>query len=67
FNAVILPGHAAVLAVGAIRPRPTVVGGAIITRPMMRLTLGCDRRIVEGAFGARFLAQLRELIESANL
>ncbi|MCX6911049.1 MAG: dihydrolipoamide acetyltransferase family protein [Verrucomicrobia bacterium] len=67
FNAVIWPGQTAVLAVGAIRQEAVVVSGAILPRHVVRLTLGCDRRVIEGAFGARYLARLKELIEKAKL
>ncbi len=67
FNAVIWPGQTAVLAIGAIRQQAVVVSGAILPRQMVRLTLGCDRRVVEGAFGARYLVRLKELIEAAKL
>jgi pyruvate dehydrogenase E2 component (dihydrolipoamide acetyltransferase) len=67
FNAVIWPGQTAVLAIGAIRQEPVVVSGAILPRHIVRLTLGCDRRVVEGAFGARYLVRLKELIETAKL
>lgn len=67
FNAVIWPGQSAVLAIGAIRQETVVVSGAILPRHVVHLTLGCDRRVVEGAFGARYLARLRELIETAKL
>ncbi|MBI5683526.1 MAG: 2-oxo acid dehydrogenase subunit E2 [Verrucomicrobia bacterium] len=67
FNAVIWPGQTAVLAIGAIRQEAVVVSGAILPRHVLRLTLGCDRRVVEGAFGARYLARLKELIETAKM
>ena len=67
FNAVIWPGQSAVLAIGAIRQEPVVVSGAILPRHVVRLTLGCDRRVVEGAFGARYLGRLKELIETAKM
>lgn len=67
FNAVIWPGQTAVLAIGAIRREAVVVSGAILPRHVVRLTLGCDRRVVEGAFGARYLVRLKELIETAKM
>ena len=67
FNAVIWPGQTAVLAIGAIRQEPVVVSGAILPRHVVRLTLGCDRRVVEGAFGARYLSRLKQLVEAAKL
>jgi pyruvate dehydrogenase E2 component (dihydrolipoamide acetyltransferase) len=64
FSAVINPPQAAILAVGALRPRPIVdESGAIVARPTIQLTLACDHRIVYGVDGARFLARLRELLE----
>jgi len=67
FNGLVMPGLSAVLAVGAIQQEPRIVNSVIKTRHMVRLTLGCDRRIIEGATGARFLTRLRELIEKADL
>lgn len=67
FNGLVMPGLSAVLAVGAIQQEPRIVNSVMKTRHMVRLTLGCDRRIIEGAAGARFLARLRELIEKADL
>ncbi|MBI5397312.1 MAG: 2-oxo acid dehydrogenase subunit E2 [Verrucomicrobia bacterium] len=67
FNGLIMPGLSAVLAVGAIQQEPRVVNSVMKTRHMVRLTLGCDRRIIEGTAGARFLARLKELVEKADL
>ncbi len=59
FTALINPPQAAILAVGAIRPRPWVVGGdALTVRPICRVTLALDHRISDGAAGARFLDEL---------
>jgi pyruvate dehydrogenase E2 component (dihydrolipoamide acetyltransferase) len=63
FMALIMPGQAAVLAVGAVTKRPVVRGGAIVISPVMRVTLSCDHRIVDGAYGAAFLAELRRVME----
>jgi len=65
FSAVINPPQAAILAVGAVRPRPQVTDeGAIEARETMRVDLACDHRILYGADGARFLARVRELLEA---
>jgi pyruvate dehydrogenase E2 component (dihydrolipoamide acetyltransferase) len=65
FSAVINPPQAAILAVGSLRPRPVVTdAGAIEARPTVVLTLACDHRIIYGVDGARFLARVRELLES---
>jgi pyruvate dehydrogenase E2 component (dihydrolipoamide acetyltransferase) len=64
FSAVINPPQAAILAVGALRPRPVVdPNGAIVARETLRLALACDHRILYGADGARFLTRVRELLE----
>ena len=63
FSAVINPPQAAILAVGAIEPRPAVRDGAIEARRLMEVTLACDHRILYGAEAARFLARTRELLE----
>jgi pyruvate dehydrogenase E2 component (dihydrolipoamide acetyltransferase) len=64
FSAVINPPQAAILAVGALRPRPVVdESGQVVARPTVLLTLACDHRIVYGVDGARFTARVRELLE----
>jgi pyruvate dehydrogenase E2 component (dihydrolipoamide acetyltransferase) len=67
FNGLIMPGLSAVLAVGAIQQEPCIINGSIKARHVVRMTLGCDRRIIEGAAGARFLVRLKELVEEARL
>ena len=65
FTAIINPPQVAILAVGAIEPRVVAVEGeAMAVRPAMNLTLSADHRAVDGAAAARFLARLRELLES---
>jgi pyruvate dehydrogenase E2 component (dihydrolipoamide acetyltransferase) len=65
FSAVINPPQAAILAVGSVRRRPVVDdAGEILARDTVQLTLACDHRIVYGVDGARFMARLRELLES---
>jgi pyruvate dehydrogenase E2 component (dihydrolipoamide acetyltransferase) len=64
FSAVINQPQAAILTVGALRPRPVVDdGGAVVARPTVVLALACDHRILYGADGARFLGRVRELLE----
>ena len=64
FTAIINPPGSAILAVGAIIKRP-VVGpdNAILAAKTMALTLGCDHRTIDGAVGARFLADLASMLE----
>jgi pyruvate dehydrogenase E2 component (dihydrolipoyllysine-residue acetyltransferase) len=63
FRAVINPPQAAILAVGAIEPRPVVRKGKVRVRKRMTVTLACDHRILYGADAARFLARIRDLLE----
>ncbi len=64
FSAVINPPHAAILAVGSLKPRPVVDdAGTVVARPTIKLALACDHRILYGADAARFLARVRELLE----
>src|SRR5205814_4679396 len=63
FAAVINPPEGAILAVGKIRQEPGVWEGAVVPGQRLSLTLSCDHRVVDGAVGARFLSELRSLIE----
>jgi pyruvate dehydrogenase E2 component (dihydrolipoyllysine-residue acetyltransferase) len=64
FTAVINPPEAAILAVGAAVPEPVAVaGGGVEVHPTMRLTLSIDHRALDGATGAGFLAQVRDLLQ----
>jgi pyruvate dehydrogenase E2 component (dihydrolipoamide acetyltransferase) len=56
--------EAAILGMGALRPRAVVVDGAVAARPTMSLTCAFDHRIVDGAQAAAFLRELRDLIEA---
>lgn len=56
--------EAAILGLGAIKPRPVVVGGEVVARPTMTLTCVFDHRVVDGAQVAQFMCELRDLIES---
>jgi pyruvate dehydrogenase E2 component (dihydrolipoamide acetyltransferase) len=67
FIAVLNPPQAAILAVGAIEERPAVVGGEIVPRPLMTVTLTCDHRAVDGAPAAEFLATLKAFLEEPGL
>lgn len=63
FTAVINPPEAGILAVGAVEERPVAVGGKVVVRPRMRVTMSCDHRVIDGAQGARFLATLKAFLE----
>lgn len=64
FTAIINPPDACILAVGKIEPTPVVESGAIVVRNIMKLTLSCDHRVVDGAVGAAFLQTLKAYLEN---
>ena len=59
--------EAALLGVGSIRPRPAVVGGAIVPRPLLKLIAAFDHRVCDGAEAGRYLSRLKELVEHPEL
>lgn len=63
FSAVINPPEGAILAVGQVRDEPVVKDGAVVPGKKLAMTLSCDHRVVDGAVGAAFLAELRDLLE----
>jgi len=64
FTAVIDPAHGAILAVGAIEEKPVVMNGQIVIRQRMRLTGSFDHRIIDGAMGAKFLQDVKKILEN---
>jgi pyruvate dehydrogenase E2 component (dihydrolipoamide acetyltransferase) len=67
FDALIIPGQAAILAVSAIQQEVVPVDGRIEIRPILRMTLSADHRIVDGAVAARFLIDLKAALEFPGL
>ena len=67
FAAVINPPQSGILAVGAATERPIVRDGTVKSAPVMTLTLSGDHRVIDGAVGARWLAELRAFIEDPAL
>ncbi|MCU0347361.1 MAG: pyruvate dehydrogenase complex dihydrolipoamide acetyltransferase [Saprospiraceae bacterium] len=63
FTGIINPPDACILAVGAIIQKPIVKGGEIAIGNMMKVTLSCDHRVVDGATGAEFLQTLKGILE----
>jgi pyruvate dehydrogenase E2 component (dihydrolipoamide acetyltransferase) len=63
FTAIINPPESAILAVGAIIPTPVVHEGQVIVRDQMKVTLSVDHRALDGAIAARFLQDLKRLLE----
>lgn len=64
FTAVINPPQAAILATSAIKERPTVRDGQVVISRTMMATLSCDHRVLDGATGAQFLQELKNLLEN---
>jgi len=63
FTAIINPPGACILAVSGIQQIPVVKNGAVVPGNVMKLTLTCDHRVVDGATGAAFLQTLKGLLE----
>jgi pyruvate dehydrogenase E2 component (dihydrolipoamide acetyltransferase) len=64
FTAVINPPESAILAVGALRDQPVARKGVLALGKALTLTLSCDHRLVDGIAAAKFLARLRQVLES---
>ncbi|MBI9105444.1 MAG: 2-oxo acid dehydrogenase subunit E2 [Spirochaetales bacterium] len=68
FTAIINPPGSAILAVGAVIKQPVVLTDEsdmdlVVVKPMMKMTLSCDHRVIDGAVGAAFLSDLKRMIE----
>lgn len=67
FTAIINPPDACILAVGSIIKKPIVSNDQIVIGNMMKVTLSCDHRVVDGATGAQFLQTLKAMLENPVL
>jgi pyruvate dehydrogenase E2 component (dihydrolipoamide acetyltransferase) len=68
FFAIINPPQSLIVSVGAILKKPVInAAGAIVPGQRIVLALSCDHRVVDGAIGAEFLAELKRLIETPAL
>lgn len=63
FTAIINPPDACILAVGGIKETAIVKNGVVVPGNVMKVTLSCDHRAVDGATGAAFLQTLKKLLE----
>lgn len=63
FTAIINPPDSCILAVGGIIAKPIVEEGRIVPGNMMKVTMSCDHRVVDGATGAKFLKDLKGILE----
>lgn len=64
FTAIINPPDAAILAIGGIKQTPVVKNGLIVAGNVMKVTLSCDHRVVDGATGASFLQSFKQFLEN---
>lgn len=67
FTAIINPPDACILAIGGIKEVPIVKNGQIIPGNVMKVTMSCDHRVVDGASGAGFLQTFKQLLENPIL
>ena len=67
FDAIVNPPQAVILSVGAAIEKPVVKNGQIVPGLRMNLGISCDHRVVDGAVGAQFLAEIKKLIEQPAL
>ncbi|HLU47339.1 MAG TPA: dihydrolipoamide acetyltransferase family protein [Planctomycetota bacterium] len=64
FSAIINPPEGAILAVGSARDELVLAGGGFFPRSILRVTLSCDHRAIDGLIAARYLARLRWYLEN---
>jgi pyruvate dehydrogenase E2 component (dihydrolipoamide acetyltransferase) len=64
FTAVINPPEGAILAVGAMAPKPVASDNKVEIRQTMRVTMSCDHRVIDGATGAKFLQTFKQIMEN---
>ncbi|NUM33170.1 MAG: 2-oxo acid dehydrogenase subunit E2 [Candidatus Brocadiae bacterium] len=67
FTAIINPPGSAILAVGEVKKQPVVIEDKVAVEDIMKVTLSCDHRVIDGAVGASFLKDLKEMIENPIL
>ena len=63
FSAIINPPEGAILAVGSVVEKPVAEGGQLRVGRRMKMTISCDHRVMDGAMGARFLQDVKRLLE----
>jgi pyruvate dehydrogenase E2 component (dihydrolipoamide acetyltransferase) len=64
FTAIINPPDACIMAVGGISQQPVVKNNAIVPGNVMKVTLSCDHRVVDGVTGSEFLRTFKGLMEN---
>jgi pyruvate dehydrogenase E2 component (dihydrolipoamide acetyltransferase) len=66
FTAIINQPDSAILAVGQMKDSVVVVDGGIQVRPIMKMTLSSDHRVIDGALAAQFMGRLRDIMEAGD-
>ena len=64
FTAIINPPEGGILAIGAMTAQAVVRDGQVVVRQMMRTTMSCDHRLIDGATGAKFLQTFKKILEN---
>lgn len=64
FTAIVNPPDSCIMAVGGIKQVPVVKNGEVVPGNVMKVTLSCDHRVVDGASGAAFLNTFKKLMEN---
>lgn len=64
FTAIINPPDACILAIGGIQQKPVVKNNQVVPGNVMKVTLSCDHRVVDGASGSEFLRTVKGLLEN---
>lgn len=64
FTSIINPPNGCILSVGQIKQTPVVKNGEIVPGNVMKLSLSCDHRVVDGAVGSAFLQEVKRLLEN---
>jgi pyruvate dehydrogenase E2 component (dihydrolipoamide acetyltransferase) len=64
FTAIVNPPDSCIMAIGGIKEVPVVKDGHVVPGNVMKVTLSCDHRVVDGASGAAFLNTFKEYMEN---
>ena len=67
FTAIINPGESAILAVSSTIRKPVARGDDVVVRPMLKMTLSSDHRLIDGATAARFVNRIKANLEDDGL
>ena len=65
FTAIVNPPDSCILAIGAIKEIPVIKNGQVVPGNVMKVTLSCDHRVVDGATGSTFLVSFKEYMENS--